>query len=48
MSEIEQRDPSYHRQLETLIEGPSSAERVEAAEAIFRALFRAEHVVPRR
>jgi hypothetical protein len=39
MGEIAREDPDFHGHLSTLIEGASPAARIEAAEAIFRALF---------
>lgn len=39
MDEISRLDPGFHRHLETLIESASPAARIEAAEAIFSALF---------
>ena len=39
MPEIAERDSSFHRQLQTLIEGPDPEARIEAAEAIYASLF---------
>jgi hypothetical protein len=39
MPEIAERDPEFHRHLVTLIEEPDPQARIEAAEAIYAALF---------
>jgi hypothetical protein len=39
MPEIERRDPAFHRRLVTLASSASPAERIDAADAIFRQLF---------
>ncbi len=39
MPEIAERDPQFHRHLQTLIDGPEPDARISAAEAIFDALF---------
>jgi hypothetical protein len=45
LPEIAELDPAFHRRLQTLIDGASPALRIEAAEAIFEALFAESRVV---
>ena len=42
MPEIAERDPQFHRHLQTLIDGPAPEARIRSAEAIFDALFYGE------
>ncbi len=45
MPEIAERDPQFHRHLQTLIESPDPQERIRAADLIFDALFVGERAV---